>query len=377
MPRLSTIIDRLLPPELLQLKQLDLLFRARALVGGILLVGAIVLLMTPLAIWQIGTSRAPLTIALPIAGATLLICTIALFSFRRYVTFLLSTHLFTTMHTTLQLWVILATGGVRASPVVCVLALQPILAFMMAGRRSGLSWLLIVIALGTLLSPVDGALLVPQFDAITREFLRQTIWIVLCGAFFGCFWYFDLINRRLATNIGRERDIAQFAAAHDPLTGLLNRNAFTQRLETGVRRAQFAAQQLALVYVDLDEFKAVNDGLGHHAGDHLLTTLAQRLQQTVRSSDSVARLGGDEFGILLEGMTRTALERLLPIMLAAMAEPVFYENREMRVSASIGAALLPSDAGDAELLSRCADHAMYDAKICGRNRFTFFSDTSH
>lgn len=377
MPRLLTLIDHLLPPELLQLKQFDLLFRARALIGGILLVGATVLLMAPLSIWQIGPGRAPLSIALPIAGTTLLICTIALLLFRRYVTFLLSTHLFTTMHTALQLWVILATGGVHASPVVCILALQPILAFMMAGRRSGLTWLLIVIALGTLLSPVDSTLLIPQFDAVTREFLRQTIWILLCGAFFGCFWYFDLINRRLAANIGRERDTAQFAAAHDPLTGLLNRNAFAHRLETGVRRAQFAAQPLALVYVDLDEFKAINDGLGHHAGDHLLTTLAQRLRQAVRSSDSVARLGGDEFGILLEGMTRAALERLLPTVLAAVAEPVLYESREMRVSGSIGVALLPNDASDAELLSRCADHAMYDAKVRGRNRFSFFSDISH
>lgn len=374
MPHLHTFIDRLLPPELLQLQQVDLLFRARALVGGVLLISAIALSMPILALWQGIDDRTLVTMMLPAAGALLLTGAISLFLFRYYATFTFSTHLFTTMHTATQLWIILATGGVRESPVISSLALQPILAFMIAGRWSGLIWTLIVISLGILLSPVDSKLLVPQLDATAREFLRQTIWILLCTAFFGCFWYFDLINRRLAANIGRERDVAQFAAAHDPLTGLLNRTAFTLRLETGVRRAQFSAHPLALVYVDLDNFKAINDGLGHHAGDHLLTTLAQRLRQTVRASDSVARLGGDEFGVLLEGMTRDALERLLPVVLEAMAQPVIYENSEMRVSASIGAALLPSDAGDAELLSRCADHAMYGAKLRGRNQFAFFGD---
>jgi diguanylate cyclase (GGDEF)-like protein len=238
-------------------------------------------------------------------------------------------------------------------------------------------WTLIVIGLGILMTPLDVTTLVPQLPPSAREFLRQTIWIILCAAFFGCFWYFDLINRCLTSNIGRERDVAQFAAAHDPLTGLLNRGAFAQRLEAGVQRAQFSAQPLALVYVDLDGFKGINDNLGHHAGDHLLNELAQRLRNAVRNSDSVARLGGDEFGLLLEGATRKTLERLLPSMLDAIAAPIVFENRELSISASLGAALLPIDASDPELLSRCADHAMYGAKLRGRNQFAFFSDMSH
>ncbi|MET0378754.1 MAG: hypothetical protein ABW049_07155, partial [Spongiibacteraceae bacterium] len=118
MSRLQTSIDRLIPPELLQFQQLDLLFRARALVGGVLLIGALALSMLILVAWQIGDDRTFLTMMLLSVALALLTGAVSLFLFRYYATFALSTHLFTTMHTAVQLWIILATGGVRESPMV-------------------------------------------------------------------------------------------------------------------------------------------------------------------------------------------------------------------------------------------------------------------
>src|SRR5690606_5914273 len=146
-----------------------------------------------------------------------------------------STHLFALAHSAIQIGIILATGGVRTSPLVSILALQPILAFMMAGRWTGLAWTLIVVAIGIVLAPFDAPAHVPQLAPVPREIVRQSVWILLCTALFGCFWYVDTLNRRLAVRLGRERDVAEFAAAHDPLTQLLNRSAFEQRLATAVR----------------------------------------------------------------------------------------------------------------------------------------------
>ncbi|HEX6548959.1 MAG TPA: diguanylate cyclase [Candidatus Dormibacteraeota bacterium] len=155
-------------------------------------------------------------------------------------------------------------------------------------------------------------------------------------------------------------------AAHDPLTNLPNRRLFEDRLDQALKSAHRRRRPLALLLLDLDRFKPVNDEIGHHAGDLLLTQLAKRLTAVVRESDTVARLGGDEFAVLLaeddEGGALTAADKLLA---AASATPFDIEGHALHIGLSVGVAVYPTDGADAKTLVRAADQAMYRAKQDG------------
>jgi diguanylate cyclase (GGDEF)-like protein len=161
-------------------------------------------------------------------------------------------------------------------------------------------------------------------------------------------------------------------AFHDPLTLLANRSLFWNRVEHALALAQRSQQFVAVMFLDLDNFKNVNDSLGHDAGDRLLQAAAQRLVKSTRPSDTVARLGGDEFAILLEGIRNEAdVERIATPITAAFNRPLLLDGREFDTSASIGVACSqPGD--DAEQLLRNADIAMYNAKASGKARFVVF-----
>jgi diguanylate cyclase (GGDEF)-like protein/PAS domain S-box-containing protein len=161
-------------------------------------------------------------------------------------------------------------------------------------------------------------------------------------------------------------------AFHDPLTLLANRSLFWNRVEHALTLAQRSQQQVAVMFLDLDNFKNVNDSLGHDAGDRLLQAAAQRLVKSTRPSDTVARLGGDEFAILLEGIRCEAdVERIAVPITAAFNRPLLVDGRETDATASIGAACSqPGD--DAEQLLRKADIAMYNAKAAGKARCVLF-----
>ncbi|MDO8989583.1 MAG: PAS domain S-box protein [Sideroxyarcus sp.] len=163
-------------------------------------------------------------------------------------------------------------------------------------------------------------------------------------------------------------------AHHDPLTGLPNRLLLGDRLRQAIARNRRGEALVAVCYLDLDGFKAVNDRYGHEAGDNLLTEVAGRLTACVRGGDTVARLGGDEFVVLLSGLAdeeecRTALDRVLQTVSAPYAVG---DSEQSTVSASIGVTLYPNDEVDPDTLMRHADHAMYAAKQAGKNRFQMF-----
>jgi diguanylate cyclase (GGDEF)-like protein/PAS domain S-box-containing protein len=156
-------------------------------------------------------------------------------------------------------------------------------------------------------------------------------------------------------------------AHHDPLTGLLNRAAFTERLQALMSSDRAGDAAGALLFIDLDHFKRVNDSLGHVAGDQLLQTLAQRLLSLLRSSDLVARFGGDEFVVLLPGaLSRDDVDDVACKLLAALGAPVVLEGRPISVTPSLGIALYPQHAQSATDLVKHADAALYEAKRQGR-----------
>lgn len=164
----------------------------------------------------------------------------------------------------------------------------------------------------------------------------------------------------------RQSDALEFLARHDPLTGLLNRNAFEERVIEALARSQRHERRLALVFIDLDGFKDVNDEHGHGVGDRVLVTIAERIDSVTRQTDAASRLGGDEFVVLLDDVAEPKNVSLYAARLLELIErPVELGDTCITVGASLGIATFPEDGRDATSLTRAADLAMYDAKASG------------
>lgn len=162
-------------------------------------------------------------------------------------------------------------------------------------------------------------------------------------------------------------------ALHDSLTGLCNRTYFAERMASALQHAIGSGEHAAVLYIDLDRFKQVNDTLGHPAGDMLLTEVARRLQASVRASDVVARNGGDEFAILLEHLrTREDAAQTAGRILRKLSLPFDISGHQVDIGASVGIALAPDDGDSPGLLTRRADLALYEAKSAGRGCQRFF-----
>jgi diguanylate cyclase (GGDEF)-like protein/PAS domain S-box-containing protein len=163
------------------------------------------------------------------------------------------------------------------------------------------------------------------------------------------------------------------SAHHDPLTGLPNRRLFLDRLEQGVEHAKRSNLPLAVLFMDLDGFKKVNDSLGHEAGDRLLCDVAKRLTDCIREEDTVARMGGDEFTAMLTGAKqRKGVERVAQAIIDALAMPFSIAQPPAQISVSIGISFYPQDASSSLALLEAADQAMFNAKEAGSNRMCFY-----
>jgi diguanylate cyclase (GGDEF)-like protein/PAS domain S-box-containing protein len=164
-----------------------------------------------------------------------------------------------------------------------------------------------------------------------------------------------------------------YLAQHDGLTGLPNRSMLRDRLAQAIAMARRHHQKLAVLFLDLDRFKHINDSLGHAVGELLLQSVAKRLLARVRNSDTVSRQGGDEFVILLSEVARGEDAGITAeSILRALDEPHLLEGHEIHITGSIGIVIFPDDAADAEAILKCADLAMYQAKATGRNNYQFF-----
>jgi len=184
----------------------------------------------------------------------------------------------------------------------------------------------------------------------------------------------DITERKAAEEaLKGSQERLYFLATHDVLTSLPNRSLLEARIDHATALAQRMGAQIAVLFVDLDRFKKINDTLGHAAGDVLLKVVANRLKECVRESDTVARQGGDEFIVVMENVQSTAEVKLATDrMQSRLAKPMLIEGQEIYVTASIGVSLFPQDAKQAAPLIRNADVAMYRAKQIGRNCVHFY-----
>lgn len=184
----------------------------------------------------------------------------------------------------------------------------------------------------------------------------------------------DITERKMAEDALREQQSRlNYMAFHDSLTALPNRSLFYDRIYQSLARAKRGELQFALMLLDLDRFKTINDTLGHDAGDLLLKATAQRLLDCVRDTDTVARLGGDEFVIILENIQNEAeVQPIAEKILQSLAEPLRVSGMELNTSASIGISLFPEAGTDTDSLLKHADIAMYKAKEAGKNTYQFY-----
>jgi diguanylate cyclase (GGDEF)-like protein len=185
-------------------------------------------------------------------------------------------------------------------------------------------------------------------------------------------------HRRITADMEREKVATQqieHLAYYDKLTDLPNRSLFSRLLERGIADARERRRHLAVMFIDLDRFKNINDTLGHDAGDSLLKEVAARTKAMLRETDVVCRLGGDEFVVLLNALDRPeTIAAIAPKILAAISAPYRFADHELRVTASIGISLFPIDGSDEASLMKHADIAMYQAKQDGKNTFAFYAD---
>jgi diguanylate cyclase (GGDEF)-like protein len=166
-------------------------------------------------------------------------------------------------------------------------------------------------------------------------------------------------------------------ALHDALTGLATRILLEDRLSTAVEAARRHQTGLALLMIDIDKFKTINDTYGHHSGDEVLRVAANRLTRAVRKSDTVARMGGDEFVVLLPDIFDPAMaESVAAKVVNSLADPIYFQEYQIPVSASVGVCTLDSDELDVERLLKAADNALYQAKARGRNCYHIFTPSA-
>jgi diguanylate cyclase (GGDEF)-like protein len=302
---------------------------------------------------------------------------------------------------------VLSIGGVRA-PVIHWLALLPMLAVLMGARRSAWAWIGVALltVTGLVLADVLGVRLPDEFGV--AEMQGRLLWIqryVDVGSWLGILFAVSMVyeaqKRRQTHELAEkatqlESEVAQrsraerrnqYLAYYDDLTTLPNRRLFQARLRTATEAAARSDRQVAVLFLDLDGFKEVNDTHGHGLGDRLLQQVAERLQRCIRASDVaarsrasdpqvVSRLGGDEFTILLTRVRNRTEAALVAERILACLEPPFpIGDHEVFISASIGVALHSGGPGGVDDLLRNADMAMYHAKERGKNNFQFFDDS--
>ena len=349
-----------IPPDIHEFHQREDIERARmvsaTLLASIALVGTGALLATL-------TNLLPpqLTAMLVRVSSSLVVAfVITLLVFYRTAGFTLTAHLYAC--TTFAIYVANLPGlppGLLQALLVPMLAI-PLFATAIGGLRVGLPWLIITAATPAALAGVWPKFL-GQNAQVSVFFIGA--WLVLSSSIAFVMWCFEHIAKHMRLRLDEECARFAFDAAHDPLTGLANRAMFARRLVEAIEHAGINRELLALMYIDLNDFKPINDNYGHHVGDAVLEAVGKRLTAVVRQSDTVARLGGDEFAVLYRHLrTKGDFQICVDRISQVFAQPVVFGQEVLRISAGIGVVYYPDDGRDAAALQERADALMYQSK---------------
>ena len=187
-------------------------------------------------------------------------------------------------------------------------------------------------------------------------------------------YFFAQVNQTLKDTIEEQKELYHHLAEYDGLTEIPNRELFLDRLSQSIKSAKRSKTKIAILFIDLDNFKEINDSLGHHIGDSVLKEVARRLSTQVRESDTVARLGGDEFAIIIDSFyDMKIVNNIVEKLFDSMVDPYEVKGDDLQLSLSLGITIFPEDSEDIEILLQNADKAMYRAKNSGRNTYCFYS----
>ena len=237
---------------------------------------------------------------------------------------------------------------------------------------------IVAAAVATVVVTNFATMIVVKQDTASGLHLFQTIWPILLTSAVSTVLVMSLLYRtllELVQELERREASAQHQAVHDPLTGLANRALLEDRIEYAIGRMRRNHEKFALLLLDVDRFKLVNDTLGHAAGDMLVQQVGDRLRSLLRETDTIARVGGDEFAIILSSITSESdVRQLSRRIIASIAEPFSLAGRDARVGVSIGAVVAHRESGGSSELIRKADITMYRAKAGGRNCYRVFSE---
>jgi diguanylate cyclase (GGDEF)-like protein len=259
-------------------------------------------------------------------------------------------------------------GGPLASPVNYLMVVPPFMAIILVGFQYGVLWSVMVFVVELMMMYLHFSLyqFPSLFDHRYYPEMEVVSWLISFSAAVGSALVYDSTSQRLQAQLQLRQRAFEVLATHDVLTGLPNRALFEDRLNTAILKGERSGDSFALLYLDLDSFKPINDREGHAAGDQVLKTIAARLIKSVRKVDTVARLGGDEFAILINNVEEhERIVRVVKTMLSSISEPFDAGGKELSISASIGIAVYPKDGTTAELLENRSDIAMYKAKRRG------------
>lgn len=260
---------------------------------------------------------------------------------------------------------IVVSGGPLFSPTTVMILLPIIIAFILIGKQAGLVWTLIIMTLHIVMVLMHTVgFNYPQLisdNMLPAQHLAH--WFMAYTAIIGLMYFSDAINSKLQQALDAKQRHYEHLASHDTLTKLANRLQFENCLFQAIRHSNQTQKPFALIAIDLDNFKPINDKFGHDSGDIVLKEIANRLKRSVRSSDTVARLGGDEFAIILEGLNTIAdAQKIAENLTEQLKKPIEQLESRPALSGSIGIAVYPHHSDNKEQLLKFADIAMYQAK---------------
>ncbi len=345
------LMDRFIPADIKAFEQDEEIIRARALVFillGNVIAGALFLLLTFVGDIMSAELRlvAPYTLTALALG-----CSISLWIFFQSGLFAVSGNLYALVMVAISLATAIQVED--QAHIILILLAIPVIVSLVANHVSAVVWLLVVAMVPQLVSAY-------RLEPLSVFFVNG--WLACCFMLFFALFMENYYRENMRERLNAERTQFEFAAAHDPLTGLANRATFDRRLQECIEHCALHDTRAVLLYIDLDEFKPINDTYGHQAGDIVLTVVARRLRSLVRRSDTVARLGGDEFAILLESCTPQDIESLTERLAVEIRKPIEVFDNQLTVGCSVGMVLCPDDGQHPDQLAHKADERMYAEK---------------